>query len=203
LISNGTTQPVSPVSIYKEVCVGLLFGAILGTAQWIELRRHLKSSYLWILVNSLSYVATSNALFLILLAAMPSPVLAQLPTYLFGLLPISANQNPADFIPLLGLAFLLISFWSGLVIGIPQWWVLRQSLQSVWWWTVAMIVPGAIASIFWVMTILVARFVSSSSMFEVLKNLAIASFAVHSTAYGVIQGVGLCACRRKIERMQS
>jgi hypothetical protein len=198
---NGATQPVSPGSIVKEVFVGLLLGATLGTAQWSELRRHLKSSYLWILANSLGYVATSNALFLILLSQTSSPFLGQLSSYVFGLLPISMGQSPAAFIPLIGLAFLLIASWSGVVIGMPQWLVLRKSLQSVWWWILAMIVPGAIASSFWVMTIVAARFMPSAN-FEALKYLAIASFAVHSTVYGVVQGVSLCACRQKIEQIQ-
>jgi hypothetical protein len=203
LLFNGMSQPGSPGSIAKEVFVGLLMGATLGTAQWLELRRHLKSSYLWILANSLGYVATSNALFLILLSQSSSSVLAQMSTYILGLLPIAMNQNPVDFIPLLGLAFLLMSSWSGVVIGMPQWLVLRKSLQPVWWWVLAMIVPGAIASSFWVMTLVAARFISSTNLFEVLTYLAIASFAVQSTAYGVVQGVSLCACRQKVERIQA
>jgi hypothetical protein len=203
LLFNGMSQPGSPGSIAKEVFVGLLLGATLGTAQWFELRRHLKSSYLWILANSLGYVATSNALFLILLSQTSSPFLEQLSSYVFGLLPISMGQNPADFIPLIGLAFLLMASWSGVVIGMPQWLVLRKSLQPVWWWVLAMIVPGAIASSFWVMTLVTAQFVPSANLFEVLTYLAIASFAVQSTAYGVVQGVSLCACRQKIEQIQS
>jgi hypothetical protein len=200
-IFNGAAQPVSPGNIVKEVCVGLLQGATLGTVQWLELRRHLKSGYLWILANSLSHVVTSNALVLILLSQTSSPWLEELMAYIFGLSLLSGNQNLAVLVPLIALAFLLIACWSGVVIGIPQWLVLRQSLQSVWWWILAMIVPGAIASSFWVMTIVSAQFVPSADLSGVLTYLAIASFAVQSLAYGVVQGVSLCACRRKVEQV--
>jgi hypothetical protein len=202
-IFNGAIEPVSPGGVAKEVLVGLLLGATIGTAQWFELRRHLKSSYLWILANSLGYVATSNALFLILLLSLSSSALTQLPSDFLGLFAISMNQNPANFLPVIGLGFLLAASWSGVVIGMPQWLVLRKSSQPIWWWILAMIVPGAIASSFWVMMIAAAQFVPSANVSGVLTYLAIASFAVHSTVYGVVQGVSLCACRQKVERIQS
>jgi small-conductance mechanosensitive channel len=121
--------------------------------------------------------------------------------YIFGLSLLSGNQDLAALVPLIALAFLLIACWSGVVIGLPKWLVLRQSLQSVWWWILAMIVPGAIASSFWVMTIVSAQFVPSADLSGVLTYLAIASFAVQSLAYGVVQGVSLCACRRKVEQV--
>jgi hypothetical protein len=202
-VLSGATRQALPGSVFKEVSIGLLFGATLGTAQWFELRRHVESSHLWIVANSVGYVTTSRTLLLILLSQIPSSALEQIPAYIFSLLPASINHSPAGFIPLIVLAFLVMSSWAGIVIGTLQWLVLRRSLQSVWWWVFTMIASSTIASILGLISMIAARFVPSASVFEVLRNLAIVTFAIQGTAHGVIQSVSLCACRRKIARIRS
>jgi hypothetical protein len=202
LVLKGATGAALHGSVLKEVCVGLLFGATLGTAQWFELRRHLESSYLWILANSLGYIATSNILLVVLVTQIPSFSLEEIPLYIFSLLPDSVNQSPTGIFPLIGLGFLVVSAWKGFVIGTLQWMVLRRSLQSVWWWVLIVIASSTIASILAFLSIVAARFMPSISA-EMLGSLAIVNFAISSVAYGIIQGVSLCACRRKIERIRS
>ena len=91
---------------------GLLGGSLIGLAQWVMIRRHLQRAYRWIAVSALGWGWL--ALFHIGALGWIAPDTLSLTARVwFGL---------------------LYGFYVGLVLGLGQWWVMRQSIARAWRW---------------------------------------------------------------------
>jgi len=91
---------------------GLLGGGLVGGAQWLMIRAYVVRSHRWIWVSALGWGA-----------------LAWLH---IGAIGWTAPDTPNLVVRVLfGLFY---GFYVGLLLGIGQWWVLRQSVVSAWRW---------------------------------------------------------------------
>lgn len=122
--------------LLKEIPSRTAFGAILGAAQWVELRKYLRSSLFWIVLTSIGYAISSNILLFALITKID-------PQSFRSLLAAALNYDfGSGLIHLLGLTILALVLLSNILVGLCQWLFLRQSLHSVWWWTFIPVLAG-------------------------------------------------------------
>lgn len=178
-----------------EILKSSTFGALLGTAQWLTLRRYLSFSKLWIISTSIGYAISSLFLLLALITTFSPQFLKQLVAFVFSFLPASLNYTPGGLIPLFLLAFLSSSFVTNISLGLAQWLILRRSLHSIWWWISVPIAAGLISTILSLPIFLGMRLF----FFNVRSNMVytITLPVIGGISYGIVQGVSLCACRRR------
>jgi hypothetical protein len=106
------------VLLLGEILKSSTFGVILGTAQWLILRRYLSFSKLWIVSTSIGYAISSPFLLLALITTFSLQFLEQLVAFVYSFLPASLNYTPGGLIPLFLLAFLSSSFATNISLGL-------------------------------------------------------------------------------------
>jgi hypothetical protein len=182
--------------LLKEIPSRTAFGAVLGTAQWFEFRRYLRSSSHWIVLTSIGYAISSYMLLLALFEEIASlSFIEQLLTFARSLLAASLGYHDNGFVHIFGLAFLALFLLSNTLVGLCQWLVLRRSLHSVWWWTLIPVMIGVASVPMYLGTIVIHRISASLGLIAVAIYFSI-FIAINSIFYGAIQSVGLCFCRR-------
>ncbi len=108
-----------PQAAYGLV-IGSVFGAAIGTAQWLVLRRYLDQVGWWVLLTSVGWVVFWELNLLNLLGA----------------------AEGIAFIP----DILHLGMFGGLV-GILQWSLLRGKVQGAGWWVLASVLAGMLGAL--------------------------------------------------------
>lgn len=135
------------VLLLGEILKSATFGVILGTAQWLALRRYLSFSKFWIVYTSIGYTISSILLLLAVITILSPQLLKQIVDFLFSFLPASLNYTPGGLIPIFLVALVSSSFSTNISLGLAQWLILRRSLDSIWWWIFVPMAAALIASI--------------------------------------------------------
>jgi hypothetical protein len=91
---------------------GIIGGALIGFAQWLVLRRHLSSAWWWIIVSFLGWGVMGLSSFGVIGWFAPR-TMRLFPRLVYGVI---------DGATL------------GLILGMAQWWVLRQYVSKAWGW---------------------------------------------------------------------
>jgi hypothetical protein len=108
----------------SEALLGILFGVVIGTLQWLVLRRHIPRASWWI-------AATVAGLGLGFAASLVFSVAPDSLFVRFGGLHWNVLQDVANFLV------------AALILGLSQRLVLRQHFRRTWWW----LLPSALASL--------------------------------------------------------
>ena len=124
-LSASVAEPVS------SAVVGGMFAAMVGVAQWAVLRRHLPSTHHWITATTIGWVLGAGLGALLLIELAP-------------------NVTPG------GVTWIIvIGFFAGAIVGIPQYAVLRKSDPALarWWVAISSLAwgiffPGAVSGLF-------------------------------------------------------
>jgi uncharacterized membrane-anchored protein len=103
------------------VVIGGVFGTTVGMSQWVVLRRYFDRVGWWILLTIVGWVVF----------------------WVLNIMNLLVPAKRIAFIPdLLNLAIL------GIILGVLQWLLLRQKIQSAGWWVLANIVGTILGSLF-------------------------------------------------------
>ncbi len=98
----------------KELSVvdGLIGGALVGLAQWLALKSHIRNAHQWILVSALSWGA--------------------LALFQLGAIGWMAPETPILWIrAVMGLFY---GAYVGAGLGAGQWWVIKKQVDQAWRW---------------------------------------------------------------------
>lgn len=132
----GRTAPasgVSPVVIWLEgTALGTGIGAVIGTFQWLVLRRHIPQSGWWVLASAVGWGAGS-----IVLRVVSEVTGEHMPEFL-GL---------PQFEEVSGVMIVVAGAVAGVMIGIMQWFILRRHISQSDWWVLASALAYAGASV--------------------------------------------------------
>ncbi len=126
LLSNATQTMVVPAAALVVLAGTFIEGTVVGTAQWLVLRRPLKSIKwrVWVLATAIgAFVAWT-------LGMIPS-------TFIFtGADTGGASSAQMSDLMVYTLAAVM-GFVLGSILGVPQWLVLRRHLPKAGWWVLA------------------------------------------------------------------
>jgi hypothetical protein len=126
LLNAQKTMGVVPAAALAVLAGTFIEGIVVGTAQWLVLRRPLKSIrwIVWVLATAIgAFVAWT-------LGMIPS-------TFIFtGADTGGAASAPMSDLMVYALAAVM-GFVLGLILGVPQWLVLRRHLPKAGWWVLA------------------------------------------------------------------
>ena len=126
LVNAQNTMGVVPAAALAVLAGTLIEGITVGTAQWLVLRRPMKSIRwrVWVLATAIgAFVAWT-------LGMIPS-------TFMFAGAD-SGGAAPAQISDLVIYALAAVmGFVLGLILGVPQWLVLRHHLPRSGWWVLA------------------------------------------------------------------
>ena len=116
---------------FSSAVVGGTFGALVGVAQWLVLRRHITRCHHWFTATAIGWFAGGGLGALILTSVLP-------------------NVSPGSFTWVL-----FIGFFAGAVVGIPHRRILlhRGAAVAAWWVPISSVAwgvffPGAISGLF-------------------------------------------------------
>ncbi|MEQ9356079.1 hypothetical protein [Coleofasciculus chthonoplastes] len=116
---------------------GIIGGTIIGFAQWLVLRRHLSAAWWWIIVSFLGWGVMGLSSFGVIGWFAPR-TMRLFPRLVYGVV---------DGATL------------GLILGMAQWWVLRQYVSKAWGWIFANSLYWSISlAVGWIVGGLLRRF---------------------------------------------
>ncbi len=130
-LAIGNELSASVPEPFASAIVGVSFGSLVGVAQWGVLRRHLAPSLHWVTATGFGWCVGAGVGALILTALVP-------------------GASPG------GLTWtLLVGFFAGAVVGVPQRRILRRFGRELceWWVPISSLAwgvffPGAVSGLF-------------------------------------------------------